>query len=122
MSNLVSESIISKTFLPLALKYSAIDVALSAPFILRRGDWSAGTATVIVLLLDSSFKISETKLPNSLPLSPIKATTTTSALVNLVIIPNKIDFPTPDPAIIPNLWPRPTVNKEFIALIPTSKT
>ena len=113
---------ISKTFFPLDLKYSAIEVALSAPLILNNGDLSAGTATVTVLFLDSSFNISDTKLPNSLPLSPISATTTTSASVNLVIIPSKIDFPTPEPAIIPSLWPLHTVKSELIALIPTSST
>ena len=102
-ATLVNESMISKTFLPFALKYSAIAVARSAPFILNNGDWSAGTATIVVLFFVSSFNISEIKLPNSLPLSPIKPTTTTSASVNLVIIPSKIDFPTPEPAIIPSL-------------------
>ena len=31
------------------------------------------------------------------------------------------DFPTPEPAIIPILCPLPTVNKELIAFIPTSR-
>ena len=57
----------SKTFLPFDLKYSAIAVALSAPLIRNNGDLSAGTATIVVLFFVSSFKISEMKLPNSLP-------------------------------------------------------
>ena len=94
---------ISRTFLPFALKYSAIDVALSAPLILSKGDLSAGTAIIVVLFFVSSLRISETKLPSSLPLSPINATITMSAFVNFVIIPKSIDLPTPEPAIIPNL-------------------
>ena len=116
----VRESIISKTFFPLSLKYSAIDVALSAPLILNRGDLSAGTATITVFCLVFSLKTCLTKLPTSLLRSPIRATTTTSADVNLVIMLSSIDFPTPEPAIIPSLCPLPTVRRELIALIPTS--
>ena len=59
---------------------------------------------------------------NSRPLSPISATTTTSASVLLVIIERRTDLPTPEPATIPTLCPRPRVNKALMFLIPTSKT
>ena len=94
---------ISKTFLSLSLKYSAIAVALFAALILIKGDLSAGTATTVIFLEASSLNNSFTIAPTSLALSPIKAITTTSASVYLLIIPSKTDFPTPEPAIIPNL-------------------
>ena len=104
-ATLVNESIINRTFLPLLLKYSAIAVALFAALILNNGELSAGSATITVLFFVEEEKTWLTKFPTSLPLSPINPTTTTSASVYFVIIPSKIDLPTPDPAIIPNLWP-----------------
>ena len=59
---------------------------------------------------------------NSRPLSPISATTTTSASVLFVIIERRTDLPTPEPATIPTLCPRPRVNRALIFLMPTSKT
>ena len=94
---------ISKTFLFWLLKYSAIAVALLAALILIKGDLSAGTATTLIFDELSSRNNSFTIVPTSLALSPIKATTTTSASVYLLIIPKRTDFPTPDPAIIPSL-------------------
>src|SRR6056300_261056 len=118
---LVRLSMISKTFLFWLLKYSAIAVALLAALILIRGDLSAGTATTVIFEALSSLNNSLTMLPTSLDLSPINATTTTSASVYLLIIPKRTDFPTPDPAIIPNLCPCPTVKSAFMTLTPTSK-
>ena len=59
---------------------------------------------------------------NSRPLSPIRATTTTSASVLFVIIDRRTDLPTPEPATIPTLCPRPSGKRALIFLIPTSKT
>ena len=50
---------------------------------------------------DSLSKTSLTKAPTSRPRSPINPTTTTSAVVYLLIMPNRTDLPTPEPAIIP---------------------
>ena len=90
-------NIISSTFFPFDLKYSAIAVALLAPRILSNGDLSAGTATTIVLFFASPESKFFTKLPTSRPRSPISPTTTISASVYLHIIPSNTDFPTPDP-------------------------
>ena len=117
---LVKLSIISNTFLPWSLKYSAIAVALLAPLILINGDLSAGTATTVIFWAELSLNNSLTIVPTSLARSPIKAITTTSASVYLLIIPNNTDLPTPEPAMIPSLWPWPTVNRAFIILTPTS--
>ena len=47
--------------------------------------------------------------------------TFTSALENLLIIPSKVDFPTPEPANIPTLCPSPQVKRPSIAFIPVVK-
>ena len=44
----------------------------------------------------------------------------TSAVVLFVIIDNRTDLPTPEPAIMPTRCPKPIVRSEFIFLIPTS--
>ena len=97
-------------------------VALLAPCILRSADLSAGTATITTLCFECEVVISFVKEANSRPLSPISPTTITSASALRVIILNKTDLPTPEPAIIPILWPRPIEVMAFILLIPTSKT
>ena len=78
-------------------------MALLAALILIKGERSAGTATTVIFDEFSSLNNSFTIVPTSLALSPIKATTTTSASVYLLIIPKRTDFPTPEPAIIPSL-------------------
>ena len=94
---------IKRTFFPIERKYSAIAVHLFAPLILSKGDLSAGTATIIILLFLSKLSNDSTITFTSLALSPIKPTTTTSELEYLLIICNRTDLPTPLPAIIPIL-------------------
>ena len=55
----------------------------------------------------------------SRPRSPMRAITLTSASVFRDIIPKSTDFPTPDPAMIPTLWPRPIVNRPSRERIPS---
>ena len=57
---------------------------------------------------------------NSLPRSPTSPMTLTSALVLRAIMPMSVDFPTPDPAMMPTRWPLPRVRRPFIARTPTS--
>ena len=95
-------------------------MARFAPRIRNSGDLSAGSATITVRSHDLLLNTSAAKLATSRARSPISPTTTTSAAVNLVIMPNKTDLPTPDPAIIPIRWPWPTVSKLLITRTPTS--
>ena len=73
------------------------------------------------LCLEWELVISFVNVANSRPLSPISPTTITSASALRVIIFNKTDLPTPEPAIIPILWPRPIEVRALMLLIPTSK-
>ncbi len=86
-----------------------------------RGDVSAGAAMTTARANPSAPKLSSINSLTSRPRSPIKPTTIISAEVNLVIILKRTLLPTPLPANNPMRWPRPTVSKELIARIPTSK-
>ena len=119
-ATLVSESMISRTFLPWARKYSAMAVARSAPRIRSNGDRSAGTATMMVRAFDDPVSAFSTKWPTSRPRSPISPTTTTSASVKRVIMPSRTDLPTPEPAMMPRRWPQPMLSRELITRTPTS--
>jgi len=57
----------------------------------------------------------------SLPRSPMRASTLTSAVVFRAIIPRSVLFPTPLPAKIPILWPLPTVMRPSIDRMPTGR-
>ena len=117
----VRESIIKRTSLPCARKYSAMAVARFAPRIRSKAARSAGTATTHIFLRAAPVMACSTKAPTSRPRSPIKPTTMTSALQNRVIMASKTDLPTPDPATIPTRWPLPIVSREFTERTPTSK-
>ena len=77
---------------------------------------------MITLCFECELVISFENEANSLPLSPIRPTTITSASAHLVIILKRTDLPTPEPAIMPILCPRPMDVTALILLIPTSKT
>jgi hypothetical protein len=47
--------------------------------------------------------------------------TLTSALVPRAIMPMSVDFPTPEPAMMPTRWPLPRVKRPFMARTPTSR-
>ena len=95
-------------------------VALQQHDTLISADVSAGAATTIDFLSPSGPKLSSTNSFTSRPRSPTRPTTTISASVKRVIIPNSVLLPTPDPANRPIRCPRPTVSNPFIARTPTS--
>ena len=66
-----------------------------------KGDLSAGTATMQSLAAASPVITDRTKAPTSRARSPIRPTTTTSAVVKRAIISISTDFPTPEPAMMP---------------------
>ena len=57
----------------------------------------------------------------SRPRSPTNPITFMSLWACLATMPSSVDFPTPDPDIMPILCPAPTVRNEFIARTPISK-
>ncbi len=94
---------------------------VSQPFKRIRGEASAGAATTIERALPSSPRMSSMNSLTSRPRSPIRPTTTISAVVPRVIIPRRTDLPTPEPANRPIRCPCPMVSIELIAFTPTSK-
>ena len=118
IANLVTESIISITSLPLSLKYSAMVVAVNAPFTLIRGDLSDVEQIITDLFKPSSPKSFSRKSKTSLPLSPTKHITLISAFAERAIIPIVVLLPTPEPANSPIRCPFPTVLHPSMAFIP----
>ena len=104
--------------MPWSLKYSAIDVAVNAPFNLTNGGLSEVAHTTTDFFIPSGPRSLSIKSKTSLPLSPISAITLTSASAVFAIIPKVVLLPTPLPANIPTLWPSPQVINPSIALIP----
>ena len=118
IANLVTESIIRITFLPLSLKYSAMAVAVNAPLTLSKADLSEVAQTTTDFFIPSGPKSFSINSRTSRPLSPIRHITLTSASASLAIIPNVVLLPTPEPAKIPILCPSPQVKKPSMALTP----
>ena len=94
--------------------------AVSQPLRRINGDASAGAATTTARSRPSMPKISSINSFTSRPRSPIRPTTTTSALAPRVIMPNSTLLPTPEPANSPMRCPWPTVIIALIARTPTS--
>ena len=95
-----------------------MDVAVNAPLSLTKGGLSDVAHTTTDFFIPSGPRSLSMKSNTSLPLSPIKAITLTSASAVLAIIPNVVLLPTPLPAKIPILCPSPHVINPSIALIP----
>ncbi|MNC27428.1 hypothetical protein D3C75_756000 [compost metagenome] len=106
------------TFKPRSRKYSAIVVAMSAPLMRISAGWSEVATTTTERCSPSGPRSRSMKSSTSLPRSPIKAITFTSAEVLRAIMPIRVLLPTPDPAKIPTRWPLPIVSKPSIALTP----
>ena len=111
-------SVIKKTFLPWSLKCSQTAVAANKHFCLISGGWSPVEQTRTDFLIPSSPSASSTNSLTSLPRSPIRATTLTSASEFLAIIPRSVLLPTPEPANKPKRCPPPIVKQLSIALTP----
>ena len=86
------------------------------------GDTLAGAATTTDLARPSGPSVSLMKACTSRPRSPTRPITTISALVKRVNIPSSTLLPTPEPAIRPTRWPRPSVSRPLMAFTPTSST
>ena len=106
--------------MPWSRQYSATKCASNVARNLSTGDSFAGDAITIDLVSPSGPNVSVTNSLTSRPRSPIKPITTTSASVYLVIMPKRTLFPTPEPAISPMRWPRPSVKRPLMVFTPTS--
>ena len=120
MQTRVSESISSSTSLPWARKYSATDVAVNA---LRT--FASGGCSLVETITTERFRPSAPRSRSmnsrtSRPRSPIRPITFTSASVNFAIIPSSTLLPTPEPDMMPSLWPLPTVSRPLMARTPRS--
>ena len=106
----------NSTSLPQSRKYSAMVVAVSAPFKRIMASWSEVATTTTDLANPSGPKSVSINsgLPAPFADQPI---TLISAEVCRAIIPKEC-FP-PLPEKIPNLWPLPQVKRPSIALTPT---
>ncbi len=114
------ESIMSNTSRPLSRKYSATVVARYAPRMRISAGWSEMAAITTDRLSPSGPRSLSMNSLTSLPRSPIRAITLTSACVWRAIIPMSTLFPTPEPAMIAMRWPFPMVRTPLIAAMPRS--
>ncbi len=120
MANRVTESIKHKTSLSKSRKNSATAMVKYAAW-RRTNGGSSDVATITTLRsMPSGPRSSSTNSRASRLRSPIKPIILISANVWRAIIDRSVDFPTPDPAKIPILWPLQTVRKAFITLTPRS--
>ena len=107
MANRVTESIISTTSSPRSRNHSAIRVAVNAALIRTMAGASEVATTTTERAMPSGPRSRSMNSATSRPRSPISATTETFASVPRAIIDRSDDFPTPDPAKMPNRWPLP---------------
>ena len=108
----------NSTSFPWSLKYSAIAVATKPALIFTSEGCSDVATTTIERLIPSGPRVVSINSLTSRPRSPMSAITFKSAFVFLAIIARVVDFPTPEPANTPSLWPLPAVIKASIARIP----
>ena len=115
----VSESIISTTSLPASRKDSAIRVATKAERSRSTGGASEVATTSTDRASPSGPRSFSMNSRTSRPRSPTRAMTETSASVPRAIIDSRLDLPTPEPAMMPILWPRPQGTSESRARTPS---
>ena len=110
-----------RTFLPASRHISAMDVAVKAARSRRGAGVSEVATTTTARFMPSAPRSFSMNSRTSRPRSPTRATTTTSASEPRVTMPMRVDFPTPDPAKSPILWPRPKGIRESMARTPVRK-
>ncbi len=107
MATRVRLSIISTTWRPSSRNHSAIRVATMAARNRSTGGASEVATTTTERARPSGPRSFSMNSRTSRPRSPTSAITETSASVPRAIIDNRLDLPTPEPAMMPIRWPRP---------------